>query len=344
MIDFRYHLVSLIAVFLALAVGIVLGAGPLRDTIGDTLTGQVQDLRADRDRLRGELAAAETDAAERTTYLEDSAPVLLAGTLADRSVSLVTLPGTSEDDVQAVRDRLAQTGARLVSQVAVTDAWTDPKSQSFRQTFAGQMLGYLAPAPAADASTESIFGLALAHALTDGEGGAFTPNASTLLDLLTSADAPLVSVTTEPSGPADATILVGPRAAEQPAEDVSPKDSDAAKNVLASRVQLAEALATVSGSVTVGAAASDLDLVGAVRADDGAAGVVTTVDSVGEITAAISTPLAVAVALSGGHDHYGFERGAVEAVPPRVELAPAAPASADAGQPSTEEPATDGAA
>ncbi|MDU2059289.1 MAG: copper transporter, partial [Dermabacter sp.] len=38
MIDFRYHLVSLVAVFLALAIGIVLGAGPLRDGVGQTLT------------------------------------------------------------------------------------------------------------------------------------------------------------------------------------------------------------------------------------------------------------------------------------------------------------------
>jgi hypothetical protein len=44
-IDFRYHLVSLVSVFLALAVGIVLGAGPLRESIGDTLTEQVQALR-----------------------------------------------------------------------------------------------------------------------------------------------------------------------------------------------------------------------------------------------------------------------------------------------------------
>ena len=40
MIDFRYHLVSLISVFLALAVGIVLGAGPLRENLGDQLAGE----------------------------------------------------------------------------------------------------------------------------------------------------------------------------------------------------------------------------------------------------------------------------------------------------------------
>ena len=41
MIDFRYHLVSLISVFLALAVGIVLGAGPLREHPGDQRPGPV---------------------------------------------------------------------------------------------------------------------------------------------------------------------------------------------------------------------------------------------------------------------------------------------------------------
>ena len=54
-IDFRYHIVSLISVFLALAVGIALGAGPLKETIGDTLTGQVDALRAEKDELRTEL-------------------------------------------------------------------------------------------------------------------------------------------------------------------------------------------------------------------------------------------------------------------------------------------------
>ena len=52
MIDFRYHLVSLVAVFLALSVGIVLGAGPLKGKIdsgvSSTLTNEVAALRADK--------------------------------------------------------------------------------------------------------------------------------------------------------------------------------------------------------------------------------------------------------------------------------------------------------
>ena len=46
MIDFRYHLVSIASVFLALAVGIVLGAGPLKGTLGDTLASEVAQLIA----------------------------------------------------------------------------------------------------------------------------------------------------------------------------------------------------------------------------------------------------------------------------------------------------------
>ncbi|MPV38857.1 copper transporter [Georgenia subflava] len=324
MIDFRYHLVSLIAVFLALAVGIVLGAGPLRDTIGDTLTGQVQDLRADRERLRSELEAAEVNVTERTTYLEASAPVLLEDVLTDQRVAIVTLPGTVGDDVENLRDRLGQSGAEVVGEVAVTEAWTDPETESFRQTFAGQLLGYLDPAPADDAGTETIFGHALGHALTDSEGeDALSSDAATLLDLLTSAEAPLVTLTAEPSAPADATVLVGPRPAEVPDEEADPDEAEAAARVLAAHVDLAEALAaTGRGSVTVGSAVTDLDLVTALRADETAAGTVTTVDSVSEITAAISGPLAVAVAISGSVNAYGFQTGAEEPVPPRVDISP----------------------
>ena len=341
MIDFRYHLVSLIAVFLALAVGIVLGAGPLRDTIGETLTGQVQDLREDRDRLRVDLENAQTDVNERNVYLEESAPVLLADALTDQRVAVVTVPGTQDDDVEAVRERLTQAGAQVVSQVAVTEAWTDPDTQSFRQTFAGQLAGYLDPAPADDASTETVMGLALGTALTGSDGNAFSEDATTLMDLLTSADAPLVAVQGDLTDPADATVLVGPRAAEPPAADADPEAAEAAAQVLAAHVDLAEGLAgSGRGSVTVGAAASDLDLVAAVRGDDAAAGTVTTVDSVGEVTASISAPLALAVSIAGSTDAYGYQNGAEQPVPPRVELPAEEPSpapSAPDGQP-TEQP------
>ena len=59
MINFRYHLVSLIGVFLALAVGVVLGAGPLQNAINNVGADQVTGASAAE--LEEELAAASSE-------------------------------------------------------------------------------------------------------------------------------------------------------------------------------------------------------------------------------------------------------------------------------------------
>jgi len=171
MIDFRYHLVSLIAVFLALALGILLGAGPLNQPLGDQLTGQVEELREDRDRLRTELEVSEVERENRDQFLDEVAPATLGSRLEGRSVAVVVLPAANEDDVADVRLRLEQAGATVTGQVQVTEAWTDPATATFRSSFAGQILGYLDPAPADGADAGVILGTALGQALTRGDVG-----------------------------------------------------------------------------------------------------------------------------------------------------------------------------
>ena len=85
-IDFRYHLVSIVSIFLALAVGIVLGAGPLKEDIGNTLTSEVTKLREDRTQLRAELDEADKAAQARDTFTEESNKSLLAGRLQDTTL------------------------------------------------------------------------------------------------------------------------------------------------------------------------------------------------------------------------------------------------------------------
>ena len=55
MIDFRYHLVSLIAVFLAVALGIVIGTTQLNGPLTDNLQAQVTALQARERNVIGEL-------------------------------------------------------------------------------------------------------------------------------------------------------------------------------------------------------------------------------------------------------------------------------------------------
>ena len=54
MINFRFHLVSLIAVFLALAVGIVMGYGVLGQPTVDTLQRRIDNVEANANRIRRE--------------------------------------------------------------------------------------------------------------------------------------------------------------------------------------------------------------------------------------------------------------------------------------------------
>jgi hypothetical protein len=110
----RYHATSLIAIFLALAIGILVGAEFGGDTLTNTrrdlehsLTGNLQDARARAGELSGELGRAnEFDSA---VY-----PVLVRDQLQGRRIGLIALGDLPGDVSGAIDDALGPTGARLV--------------------------------------------------------------------------------------------------------------------------------------------------------------------------------------------------------------------------------------
>ncbi|MBU8577191.1 copper transporter [Brevibacterium luteolum] len=127
MIDFRYHLVSLISVFVALAIGIVLGAGPLKEPIGESLQSQVDSLRSDRDELRTELDQSKADANDLNEFIAATAPDLLKDRLPEVPVTLVRAADTNADAVNAVRDRLSEAGATVNDGGELSADAFDPK-------------------------------------------------------------------------------------------------------------------------------------------------------------------------------------------------------------------------
>ncbi|WP_344308167.1 copper transporter, partial [Brevibacterium samyangense] len=136
MIDFRYHLVSLISVFLALAVGIVLGAGPLREPIADSLQAQVDSLREDRDNLRLDLDEANTTIADADSYVTATAGQLLSDTLTGVNVSLVVSDTVDAATVDAVTARLGEAGGTLVGTTTLRET-------AFAVAEADELLGTL---------------------------------------------------------------------------------------------------------------------------------------------------------------------------------------------------------
>ena len=143
MIDFRYHLVSLISVFLALAVGVVLGAGPLQNSLGTALNDQVTALREDRNATQTKLEQTETAVNERDSYITQAAASLLPGSLASKNVALVLLPEAKAEDADAVATQLKTAGASVTGRVSLTTTWVDLSRESYRSTFSSQIQGNL---------------------------------------------------------------------------------------------------------------------------------------------------------------------------------------------------------
>jgi hypothetical protein len=158
-IDFRYHLVSIVAVFLALTVGLVIGATALKPKVEDTLNrasiseqhkistlqAQIQDLD---NQLSSDQAAAKADA-----------PRLLDGLLTGQRVVLVTAPGADSSTITGVTAALQQAGAVVTGQADLQSSFfdTSASTESSLTTLAQQVappdvtLGVQTGQPAANA-------------------------------------------------------------------------------------------------------------------------------------------------------------------------------------------------
>lgn len=276
MIDFRYHLVSIVSIFLALAVGIVLGAGPLKGDIGTRLTEQMTALRADKTQLRTELDAARKGAAARDTFSAAVAPAVMKGRLTGKTVALVVAPGAEAELVKNATASLVSAGARVGSTVTLTDAWADPSKTTLRTTVAAPFSA-LGKAPAGASSPDQLAGRVLARAIladADRPKERLTGSASTALTGLKAGD--LIDVTPDEAIPSSSVVFLG-----GPVKGSTQVDSDAR---LAAYVQVARQF-EAEGAAVVVAAKSDstdvtksADLVAAVRRDADAAKVISTVD------------------------------------------------------------------
>jgi hypothetical protein len=123
----RYHAASLVAVFIALAIGILIGVG-LAD---DVVSGADEELK---DSLRSDLDAAETRADELETSLDRERefgstiyPALVANKLAGSSVAIIGLGDVEEETAGDVEKALAPTGAEVTAK-AVIAAPADPEA------------------------------------------------------------------------------------------------------------------------------------------------------------------------------------------------------------------------
>ena len=176
MITFRHFLTSLVAVFLALAVGIVLGGGPLSDVTDPDPTPA---------------AATDDGAADPAgVYAEGFAgavgPLLTSAKLAERGVAVVTAPGVNEETLTALAEQVAAAGGAITGRYSLTESMVSPEQKSLVDTLGSQLMTQQGKTIAADATTYDRIGqlLGVAIATTTPEGDAPSGKQTAIIDSL----------------------------------------------------------------------------------------------------------------------------------------------------------------
>jgi hypothetical protein len=171
-IDFRLVLASLASIFFALAVGVTLGAGPLRGDADDHLRAELRQMGEEQVTLRRQVERLERMARYHQAFASAVAPSLVKERLAGQRVVLVALPGADDSTVAGLRGMLAAAGGTVTGTVRVSERWADPAQRQFLDELAKRL-----PANAAGGtSTYERAGALAARALvTRGEGSPDEP-------------------------------------------------------------------------------------------------------------------------------------------------------------------------
>ena len=313
MIDFRYHLVSLVSVFLALAVGIVLGAGPLKGSIGDQLTQRVESLRQEKDALHDELDTANSAVSHRDEFVRKVAPQLILGQLSGRSIVVVSLPGVDSKDVTPLVDSIDSAGGTVTGQVSVAAAWADPQAAGTRQKGLDAVTKALSPSAEASGPPEAQLDSYLAQALVgtgSGEIERGTATGKAVIDGLKSAD--LIGVKGDLTKLAGSAVVVAPAVVTS---DTQPTPTTATAQPF---VALVQALDTTGGGTVISGPPSSATadgLIALIRKDDDAVKRISTVDSGSTSIGVVTAVLALHEQVSGRVGQYGFGAGASAPLP-----------------------------
>ncbi len=227
----RYHAASLAAVFLALAIGILVGVGFGSDVVSGTADDLERSLSADLDEKSAQIDSLESELEAERAFDQAVYPAVVGGRLRDQRVGLIALGGLDQATANAVEAALEPAGAE-VAEVAVVRQ--PPDLDALASTIEGRDARAVARG-----SEEELrrFGEQSGRALVRG-GESFDRLRGTLLSRYSGKP-----------GNIDAVVVVR----EHP-DDLDP-DEDAAN------AQLEEGLISglADGATTVGAERSDSD-------------------------------------------------------------------------------------
>jgi hypothetical protein len=135
-ISFRYHIVSIIAVFLALALGIVVGTTALNGPITKDLRHQVDSLKNDRNSLSGQVRTLQDEVDNGERFGATYGAQIVKSSLHDTTTLILGLPGASGSVKDGLARMVAAAGGKVTGRVQLSGDYADPKQASAMLKFA----------------------------------------------------------------------------------------------------------------------------------------------------------------------------------------------------------------
>jgi hypothetical protein len=338
-IDFRYHVVSIVAVFLALAIGIVLGSTELQGPAYNILNQTTAKLQGELDQAHSALSQSQAQASTGEAYAQAVEPAVLRDLLTGQRLLIVTEPGaqssvvsglttaaadagasiTGQIDLQpkffdtsdTTRDSLNQTTEDVAQQAGLTLASSGSFQQQAAQVIASEILVKSASSgsgQAANAGQPTSGQTASGQASSSASGSAQATTAQTMLSAY--ANSGFLNISGQPGTPATLVVVVTPQTAPS---DGGADQLDQVLIPLATEFAAKSSATVVAGSSAGSGSGSPI----AVLRSNNVANQVSSIDDADLVSGQTVTMQALATLLQGGKAaSYGLTGNGASAVAP----------------------------
>jgi hypothetical protein len=291
-ISFRYHLVSVIAVFLGIALGVVVGTSALNGAVVGDLRSQVSDAKQNSSALAAQNQVLRARSGNADLLAQTFGSKIAAGALAKTPVVLLGAPGASKALKDAVAAGVTAAGGTVAGRLQLGKEFTDPRRANDIRSLATSGLHPIGLQLPTTDDAGALAGALLGFVLLGHGQSTDLAQVIAGFGTLNMVKAESAAVTA-----GKLVMLIAPGAL--------PKDGEAGKMLLSFSTQLGAS--TGGPTVVVGDPASNTagGLVALVRDDDSASKAVSTVDDANSPLGELTVVLTGADTVAGRKGHYG---------------------------------------
>lgn len=303
--------------FLALAVGIVVGTAALNGPIQDGLRSNINRLSDDKRALESDVQDLRAQVAAADDFATSLAPELVRAALEEQRVLLVTTPETPGDLAEQVRPLLADAGADVTGTLEVLPALAQTEQRQLLEDVVAQVVPAGVELPEGEPVERAA--AELAAALTTGPGAAEVDAGEAQAVIAAFEEAELVDFSPEPGAEDSLTSATLVLVLAPTGPEASPDTEQ--QQQLEALLTIAAALDDRSrGTVVAGPASSagEGGLVRALREQSSTSDDVSSVDNVDRGIGRIAAVLALAEQAADGVGQYGAGPGASAPLPARA--------------------------